>query len=190
MDKNTQVNQADEQNFSLPKKQPKISQTILINEFEKTNKDTFYYIAELKSWAVFNNNRWELDAYSLLYEKLFDTLKDNYPYGTSNDELLIKRSINILKEIKKYRRPASMFDSHPELINCQNGVYNLNTGKFIKHSNNKTRDFYITKIMNTNYNKNAKCPKFKKFIEEIFTDYKTTEDVVLYMQKSLEFHRP
>ena len=78
MDKNTQVNQADEQNFSLPKKQPKISQTILINEFEKTNKDTFYYIAELKSWAVFNNNRWELDAYSLLYEKLFDTLKDNY----------------------------------------------------------------------------------------------------------------
>ncbi len=174
-------------NDDQPKRQPKISQTILIKEFELKNENDFYYIAELKCWTVFNGKRWELDAYSLLYEKLFDTLKETYPLGSSNDELLIKRSINILKEVKKYRRPASMFDAYPELINCQNGVYNLNTDEFIEHSNNSTREFYITKIMNVNYNKGALCPKFTQFIKDIFIDYTTVDDVIAYMQKSLGY---
>lgn len=187
MGKNKQQNQVESQSSELPKKQPKISQIILIKEFEKKNKDTFYYIPELKCWTVFNDKRWELDAYSLLYEKLFETLKENYPFGTSNDELLIKRSINILKEMRKYRRSSAIFDIRPELLNCQNGVYNLNSGEFIEHGNDVIKELYITKITNSNYNPNAECPNFKKFIKEIFSSYTACDDIVEYMQKTLGY---
>lgn len=187
MANNKQSKQNKETHDNPPTKQPKISQIILIKSFEEKNKDTFYYIPELKCWAVFNENRWELDAYSLLYEKLFETLKEKYPLGTSNDELLIKRSINILKEIRKYRRPSTIFDRRPELLNCQNGVYNLNTGEFIEHGNSLIKDFHITKITNSNYNEKAECPKFKDFIKEIFSTYTACDDIVEYMQRALGY---
>lgn len=145
-----------EDDNKITKKQPKISQSNLISEFETRYKDTFYYLPELKCWAIYNGKKWELDAYNLLFEKMFDTIREVYPYGTSNDILLIKRSIAILEKISRYHKTANIFDKHPELFNCLNGVYNLNTGEFIEHCE-QTKELYLTKISNVNYNPSAKC---------------------------------
>lgn len=117
---------------------------------------------------------------------MFNTLRTVYPYGTSNDYLLIKRSIAILERIKKYHKSANIFDKHPELFNCLNGVYNLDTGEFIEH-NEKTKELYLTKISNVNYNPSAKCKRFTKFIEEIFSNYTNNQSIVSYFKKSLGY---
>ncbi len=168
------------------KKQPKISQSYLISEFEARYKDAFYYLPELKSWAIYNGQKWELDAHNLLFEKMYDTLRKVYPYGTSNDFLLIKRSIAILERIKKYHKSANIFDKHPELFNCLNGIYNLDTGEFIEH-NEKTKELYLTKISNVNYNPSAKCKRFTKFIEEIFENYSANQEIVNYFKTTLGY---
>lgn len=168
------------------KKQPKISQSYLISEFEACYKDAFYYLPELKSWAIYNGQKWELDAHNLLFEKMFNMLRTVYPYGTSNDFLLIKRSIAILERIKKYHKSANIFDKHPELFNCLNGVYNLDTSEFIEHNEN-TKELYLTKISNVNYNPSAKCERFTKFIEEIFSNYTNKQSIVSYFKKSLGY---
>lgn len=175
-----------EDDNKITKKQPKISQSNLISEFETRYKDAFYYLPELKCWAIYNGKKWELDAYNLLFEKMFDTIREVYPYGTSNDILLIKRSIAILEKISRYHKSANIFDKHPELFNCLNGVYNLNTEEFIEHCE-QTKELYLTKISNVNYNPNAKCERFTKFIEEIFSVYTYKENIIDYFKKSLGY---
>lgn len=178
------LNMEDENKIN--KKQPRISQSKLISEFEARYKDAFYYLPELKSWAIYNGQKWELDAHNLLFEKMFSTLCEVYPNGTSNDYLLIRRSITILERIKKYHKSANIFDKHPELFNCLNGIYNLDTGEFIEH-NEKTKELYLTKISNVNYNPSAKCERFIKFIEEIFENYSTNQEIVNYFKKTLGY---
>lgn len=178
------LNMEDENKIN--KKQPRISQSKLISEFEARYKDAFYYLPELKSWAIYNGQKWELDAYNLLFEKMFNTLCEVYTSGTSNDYLLIRRSITILERIKKYHKSANIFDKHPELFNCLNGIYNLDTGEFIEH-NEKTKELYLTKISNVNYNPSAKCERFIKFIEEIFSNYNHNKSIVSYFKKSLGY---
>ena len=154
----------------------------MIKAFSEMYKDTYFFIEEYNCWAVFDGKKWELDAYHLLYEKLFNTLCETYPNGSSNDDLLIKRSISILQNISEYRRSSVIFDTHPELFNCQNGVYNLETKIFIEHQNNQTKDLYLTKISNVDYNPDAKCPRFSQFLEEIFAKYNDVSGIIDYIQ--------
>ena len=171
-----------EQNNKQLKRTPKVSQALLIKAFSEMYKDTYFFIEEYNCWAVFDGKKWELDAYHLLYEKLFNTLCETYPNGSSNDDLLIKRSISILQNISEYRRSSVIFDTHPELFNCQNGVYNLETKIFIEHQNNQTKDLYLTKISNVDYNPDAKCPRFSQFLEEIFAKYNDVSGIIDYIQ--------
>lgn len=167
-------------------KRKKISQSVLIREFEKKHKDSFYYIPELKCWTIYDGKRWLFDGYNLLYEEMFELLSENYPEGTSNDELLIKRSINIMENLLKYHKPASIFDTHPEYFNCQNGILDLKSGEFFKH-NDKAKNLFISKISNVEYDKEAKCERFEQFISEIFENCSDKIELGEYLQKVLGY---
>lgn len=55
------------------------------------------------------------------------------------------------------------FDNKPELYNCQNGTFNLKTGKLQKHN----ADDMLTQISNVIYDENARCKRWEKFVDEI-----------------------
>jgi len=55
------------------------------------------------------------------------------------------------------------FDADPYLLNCQNGVLDLRTGKMSAHS----PDFLLTKICNTHFDSKAQCPEWMKFLDTI-----------------------
>ena len=59
---------------------------------------------------------------------------------------------------------ASSFDKQKMKLNCLNGIVDLETGQL----NQRTSDDLHTKVIGTNFNPQAKCPNFDKFIKEVF----------------------
>src|SRR5215470_14227735 len=56
------------------------------------------------------------------------------------------------------------FDVKPELINCINGIVDLRTKTLIPHSPAE-KHLQRTRVI---YNPNARCPKWLKFLDEVF----------------------
>lgn len=63
---------------------------------------------------------------------------------------------------------------HPCLINCKNGLYDLKKNVLLPHN---PKLISVTQI-NSNYNQNAKCPKFLSYLEEILP----SETIVLLQE--------
>lgn len=57
----------------------------------------------------------------------------------------------------------SEFDNKPELYNCQNGTFNLKTGKLQKHNANDM----LTQISNVTYDADARCGRWERYVDEI-----------------------
>jgi putative DNA primase/helicase len=82
-------------------------------------------------------------------------------------------SAAVLPEIKD---SLNQFDANPWILGMKNGVLDLKTGKF----RDARPDDYLTKQAGVEYVKDAKCPKWEKFLLDIFDG---DEDLVLWLQK-------
>lgn len=71
-------------------------------------------------------------------------------------------------------------DNDDWLLNVKNGVIDLKTGELLQHS----KDRLITKIAPVEYQKDADCPQFKKFMQDVFVD---NPEIVPFMQKYLGY---
>lgn len=70
----------------------------------------------------------------------------------------------LLKDVRKIvSKSINCFDTESKLLNCLNGTYNLETGELQPHNSND----YITMLADVEYNPEAKCERFDRFIEEI-----------------------
>lgn len=70
----------------------------------------------------------------------------------------------VIKDIKKLLyKSRNSFDTQPELLNCKNCTYNLDTGKTQPH----TAADLLTKCVNADYDPTASNDRFDKFIDEI-----------------------
>lgn len=56
-----------------------------------------------------------------------------------------------------------LFDTNKELLNFPNGMFNIETGEMLPHS----REHYSSIQMSYAYDKNAMCPRWTEFLEEI-----------------------
>jgi putative DNA primase/helicase len=70
---------------------------------------------------------------------------------------------------------AEDLDCNPWLLNVRNGTIDIITGEFSKHKQTEM----ITKLANVDYDPNADCPLWKKFIREIM-NFKT--DIINFLQ--------
>jgi len=68
-------------------------------------------------------------------------------------------------------------DTDPYLLNVQNGTIDLRTGELREHR----QEDLITRIADVEYNPNAACPIWKKFLMEIM-NYNT--ELLHYIQKA------
>jgi putative DNA primase/helicase len=76
-------------------------------------------------------------------------------------------------------RPAD-FDANPSLLNVANGTVNLRTGKLHTHD----RGDYITKISPVRYDADASCPRWEKFLDEVFAG---DTALIEYMQRVIGY---
>jgi len=148
----------------------------LLNEHGKGIR----FIAPWKKWLIWDDKRWKLDEGYLIHDRGLKMIRGIY------SELLKTSDYRERLEIEKHamqsesarRRKALIevaswipelnvdtesLDSNPWLFNVQNGTIDLRTGEIREH---KPEDL-LTKIANLEYDKDADCPVWKKFIAEI-----------------------
>lgn len=168
-------------------KETKYSPFKLADEFKATDfKDNFRYIAKLNQWMMFDGKVWQTsDAFDDLYTTLSGILFENTPDAFCNDEKLIKLTIKNLSAHNYFKIKLQDLDKNNNMLNCCNGIIDLDSLQFIPHTTNMTKDFLMTHIADVDYDKNADCPLFKKMIYDIFATYNNTNEVVTYIQKVL-----
>lgn len=74
---------------------------------------------------------------------------------------------------------ASIFDTHPHLLNVLNGTIDLRTGKIKKHD---YRD-YISKLIPVAYDPEAKATKFEEFLIDTFEE----KELIKYIKRFLGY---
>ena len=70
---------------------------------------------------------------------------------------------------------SDAIDSNPWLLCVKNGIIDLSTGEFREHSKND----YITKMAEVDYDPAAECPEWRKFIREIMN---YNNELIMYLQ--------
>jgi len=136
--------------------------------YNKTAKSFFYY--DGKVWKIDDEGLIAFHLTKLLQKGLYryigrkgtDVPKEYVRYVEKLSAR--QKRETMLKEAKDFNFvDSTMWDARGELINCQNGVYNLHTHEFVTHS----PDYLLTKITNVIYKPEAKSEDWEKFIEEV-----------------------
>jgi putative DNA primase/helicase len=150
---------------------------------------------EFKAVAVATIGKWQRDMTAEFreYTKEFldkaggnvDALdkpeKEALKFGTTSESHGFKAGWkNEMKTFPDIHISVKDFDSDPFLFNCANGTIDLRTGELRPHR----REDLITKIVNLNYNKDAKCETWLRFLLEIFNG---DEELVAYIKRAVGY---
>ena len=165
--------------------------------FSECYQNDTRYCAEAKSWYTYDSGRWQKDVGSLLVAakiKEFVRLMALY-CGEIADEEKRKQYMSFVAKMgdrrfrdrlmkdaaDSMRIEAEQFDTHPYLINCKNGTYDLETMTFREHS---WKDF-LTMQTNFEYSlQEVRCERWEKFIKEVTqNDYEKAD----YLQRALGY---
>ncbi|MBO5938163.1 MAG: hypothetical protein J6Q82_01515 [Clostridia bacterium] len=155
------------------------------------------YNATINRYMICNGLCWRVDTENITLrwvERCMNARRDvslrkenkNYKnhrkYATSCSNMVrIKSVMELLKGRLTIHniggQMTDMFDGKEvaHLFNCMNGIINLKTGELLKHD----PKYNITKISPCIYSPDADCPRFKKFVGEIFNH---KEKTIKYMQ--------
>ncbi len=172
---------------------------------ELGNKDRFIeqhgscvkYLNELKQWVVWDGTRWTLSKYATVHELATQTVRNIYDEARdcTNDEgkkhltswafrsqnaKHIKSILTLAAQDPMINVSIQAFDRDPRKINCKNGILDLDTGEIVGTS----PDDLIMQQVTVTYNLNAKCPKWDKFIREVFLG---DNELINYVQRILGY---
>lgn len=157
--------------------------------FVEQNGENIRYCGPLGGWFIWDGKRWVSDEEFRILRLAKDTIKKIRTM--SQDKRLLKHaaaseSESRLKAMVSLARSEGVtvksedFDKDQYLLNCQNGVLDLNTGQLKPHS----RDLLLSKMVSVPYIPEEKCPLWKIFLNQIFQD---DQDLIKFMQKSIGY---
>ena len=124
-------------------------------------------------------------AHGCFVKRVASYVKRDLMNQFSNDERLVVSADNVNKAYKHLllnpdiQRDLTQMINLP-LINCENGVYNLETGELEKHS----PQFGFTSYIQAKYDKNAKGKVFKRFLKDITAGNK---DSIQFLQEVIGY---
>lgn len=138
-------------------------------------------------WFIWDGKRWRIDTKKEI-ERI--TAKVLRSLSKSDDEseakwarMCERRNVrmNSIKDLMPLvPGERQEFDKHKFLFNVENGVVDLKTGKLLQHD----RELGLTKITNTVFDENAKCPEWLNFLDQIFLGDKP---LIEYMQRLIGY---
>lgn len=164
--------------------------------FAKVYENQILYNANAKQWYYFNGKVWVEDIGTMItLQKMKEFSKALLAYATQiTDETIRKPFVDYVNKLGNLKLRETVikdsrdkmckyqtdFDKDINLFNCQNGTFNLATYEFLTHN---PKDL-LSKISNVEYEPKAKCPTFKKFINEIMQG---NTSKIEYLQKALGY---
>jgi len=87
----------------------------------------------------------------------------------------IDATLSIAKSLIKIDGDAIEWDAAHHLLTVPNGVIDLREGKLLPHK----RERFLTKMSRIEFDPTAKCPRFLKFLDEIFAG---DEELITYLE--------
>ena len=166
------------------------------NAFADYFKPIARYNSERGIWYVYDGSVWRADAENLRVAELAKLLADKlYVFAlTITEEDARKRFIDRVRKLQLRRNRDTMikdaksvfplamknFDRDIYLFNMANGTLDLRTGEFREH---RPEDF-LTKVSPVEYDPDAKCDRFIRFMDEVMMGDK---DTIRYTQKALGY---
>lgn len=164
--------------------------------FADTYRDILRFNATAKEWYWFDGKRWQQDTGGMIAEGKAKELSDAlFIYAASiGDDTFKTEYIKHVARMGSRRVRKTMIDDSRDinfivnddldkdlyLLNCENGVLNLKTFEFMKHS----PDFLMGRIANVEYNPAASSAVWEKFIDEVMQNDTTK---IEYLQKLLGY---
>lgn len=159
--------------------------------------DEIRYDNNLGRWLVWNNHRWEPDADGLVRRRgILASRQQLVDAAKIEDEKRRKKAIaHAMKSEGKVQLSAALdiaralhpitddgrdWDLNNMLLGCSNGVVDLNNGSF----RDGKPDDRITMRSGTTYDKDARCPRWERFLIEVFEG---DEELIHYVQKALGY---
>lgn len=149
--------------------------------------DEMLYCVESKKWLIWQGSHWEIDRSDFVFDYaaefaqgLYDDAMDTAGY--KNAQRANNRSgFNAFLELAQRKISASIetFDEQPRLLNCKNGTLDLQTGSLKPHD----KADRITRIVNYDYDADARSATFDKFIERIQPD----PSIRAFLQRSIGY---
>ena len=108
------------------------------------------------------------------YVKSFDADVTNYEEVKKLKSAQSISRINAIVEVSRssLRIASSKFNTDPFLVGCKNGVLDLRAGKLVKPK------CIITRRLGTNYDSEAQCPSFVRFLKQVFDGDKERIDFI------------
>jgi putative DNA primase/helicase len=138
-------------------------------------------------WFIWDGKRWRIDNKKEI-ERI--TAKVLRGLNKSEDESEMKWArmcerrnvrMNSIKDLMPLvPGERQEFDKHKYLLNVENGIVDLKTGKLQQHD----RELGLTKITNIAFDENAKCPEWLNFLDQIFQGDK---ELAEYMQRLIGY---
>lgn len=163
------------------------------NLYADIYKDIARYCADRGRWYIYDGKRWKPDSIDgtqamQLCKKLADAL---LVYASSTEDADYVKAVakwqnrntrkTVLLDAQDcYPVNVSDFDKDIYLFNCQNGTLDLRTMEFRPH---KPQDL-LSKIAGVNYDPDARCDRWYRFIDEIMQGDKNK---ARYLQKALGY---
>lgn len=172
--------------------------------FAEIYRPNTLYCPEARSWFTYDGTRWKRDTDGLetmdrlmTFTKLLSIYSNEIDENQVDNRSLIAEYKKFLAKLSDRRARERMikdaqtaarisienFDKNEYYINCQNGTYNLKTGKFKQHS----PEDYLTMITDCNCPTGVDVvdfPRWQTFIEEITCG---DVDVADYLQRALGY---
>lgn len=160
--------------------------------FLNAYRETTRYSYARKKFYCFDRGRWSDDqaivegranriVQAIRYEKrdTLDEQKDLFKHYIKSQSPERRSAMLALARAEIAIDPA-LFDFDPDLFNIVNGTVNLLTGEFRPH---EPKDL-CSKISRVNFQKDVDCPRWKKFLEEIFDG---DRDLVAFIKRAVGY---
>jgi putative DNA primase/helicase len=142
-------------------------------------------------WEADKNNKVDSDILSIVRRRQIVAIASETNQITEKSKTLsyLVRCENVRsrKDIKQaaqwlqhFATTAEQYDTDTYLASTLNGTLNLRTGEFYKAK----RSDYITRQMGTHYDPEAECPRWLKFLDEIFDN---DAELIKFVQKIIGY---
>jgi putative DNA primase/helicase len=163
--------------------------------FVYDNRDIVRFCLELNMWCIWNGRYWEIDSCGRILRIGAETALKIRTEAGADVSTEIKMDLKEwshqcqnparVNAMLKFAAPEmaiswSTMDTDQYLFNVQNGTIDLRTGELSEHNPSHMN----SKIAPVEYNPDAQCKRFLRFMASIFPD---KPEMIHYMQKVLGY---
>jgi phage/plasmid primase-like uncharacterized protein len=186
-----------ERNAGDTKIEPRQTDLGNAHRFARDHHGNIRYCWPWSKWLVWNGRFWARDETGEIHRLAERTVRAMYAEAVESPsperrEALVRWALKCESHERRIKMLASAqaiegipirpgdLDRDPWLLNVRNGTIDLRTGTLRAH----VREDYITRCLDVDYDSDAKCPAWERFLSQVFAD---AEETIAYVQRAIGY---